>query len=162
MERPAATDGASHRVAMLHDMLERPLVASLVAIAAVVATVLVTLSANASIARAREEVRRHAAMLDVARAQTAEGVGAAASPDAADTNASVERVLRARGIAFRRNTSDAQPDEGTAVVIDAVPFDALVGVLDVLARDARVRPIEANVTARVEPGVVRAELRLTR
>jgi type II secretory pathway component PulM len=43
-----------------------------------------------------------------------------------------------------------------------VPFDALVGVLDVLARDARVRPIEANVTARVEPGVVRAELRLTR
>jgi hypothetical protein len=78
MGRPAATDGASHRVAMLHDMLERPLVASLVAIAAVVATVLVTLSANASIARAREEVRRHAAMLDVARAQTAEGVAAAA------------------------------------------------------------------------------------
>lgn len=147
---------------MLHDMFEQPLVVSLVAIAAVVATVLVTWSADASIARAREEVRRHAAMLDVARARTAEAVAAAAPLDAADTNGSVERLLRAHGIAFRRIASDAQSDEATTVLIEAVPFDALVGVLDVLARDARVRPIEANLTARVEPGVVRAELRLTR
>jgi type II secretory pathway component PulM len=151
-----------HRVAMLYGMFERPLVVSLVATAAVVATVLVTLSATASIARAREDVRRHAAMLDVARARTAEGAGAAAPLGVADTNASVERVLHARGIAFRRIASDAQPDDAIGVVIDAVPFDALVGVLDVLARDAAVRPIEANITARVEPGVVRAELRLTR
>ncbi|HEY3583660.1 MAG TPA: type II secretion system protein GspM [Casimicrobiaceae bacterium] len=150
------------RVAALRNVLERPLVVALVAIAALVATVLVTLSANASIARAREEVRRHAAMLDVARARSAEGVGATAPLDVADTHASIERVLRGRGIAFRRIASDGQPDEATAVVIEALPFDALVGVLDALAREGRVRPIEANISARVEPGVVRAELRLTR
>jgi len=146
----------------LRHVLERPLVLALVAVAAVGATVLVTLSADAAIVRAREEVRRHAAMLDVARARSSEGVTAGAPIDVADTNASVERVLRARGIAFRRIASDGQPDDALGIVIDAVPFDALVGVLDVLAREGRVRPIEANVTARVEPGTVRAELRLTR
>ena len=150
------------RVLVLRRLLERPLVVALVAVAAVVATVLVTLSADASIVRAREEVRRHAAMLDVARARTSEGVAAGAPVRVAGTNASVERALRAHGIAFRRVASDAQPDDASTIVIDAVPFDALVGVLDVLAREGGVRPIEANVAARVEPGVVRAELRLTR
>jgi type II secretory pathway component PulM len=78
-----------------------------------------------------------------------------------DVDAAIERVLHAHAIVYRRLANEAQGDDASGVVIDAVPFDALVDALDTLAHDADVRPIEANITARVEPGVVRAELRLT-
>jgi type II secretory pathway component PulM len=146
-----------------HPLLARPPVLALVAIVVIVATVLGTIAAGASIARAREDVLRHAAMLDVARARSSEAAAVASpAPPDPDAHANVERVLRAQGIAYRRLPGNAQGDEGQRIVIDAVPFDALVAALDALAREARVRPVEANVDARVEPGVVRAELRLMR
>ena len=152
------------RLEALRDLLERPLVLALAAVVAVVATALVTLSVDASIARAREDVRRHAAMLDAARARVREttNVGPRSAAPVPDADASAERVLRARGIAYRKLERSAQDDAAQGLVIDAVPFDVLAGALDALAREAQLRAVEANVVARVEPGVVRAELRLTR
>jgi type II secretory pathway component PulM len=49
-----------------------------------------------------------------------------------------------------------------SAVLGSVPFDTLVRVLDDLARAEHVRVIEARITARVEPGTVRAELALGR
>ena len=58
---------------------------------------------------------------------------------------------------------DAEATEGAfRIVIDAAPFDALVHALDTLARDEGIRVADATVTARVEPGTVRAELALAR
>ena len=47
------------------------------------------------------------------------------------------------------------------VSFDAVSFDALTELFDRLQRDARLRAVDATITARVEPGQVRAELILT-
>ncbi len=48
------------------------------------------------------------------------------------------------------------------VVLAAVGYDALIVALEALQRDARLRAVEATLTARVEPGTVRAELTLAR
>ena len=49
-----------------------------------------------------------------------------------------------------------------SVVVDDVRFDTLVAALDALARDAGVRVVAATLTARVEPGRVRADLTFAR
>ena len=41
-------------------------------------------------------------------------------------------------------------------------YDALIAGLEALQRDAQLRVVEATLTARVEPGTVRAELVLAR
>jgi type II secretory pathway component PulM len=48
------------------------------------------------------------------------------------------------------------------VVLAAVGYDALVGALEALQRDAGLRVVEATLTARVEPGTVRADFTLAR
>ena len=48
------------------------------------------------------------------------------------------------------------------VVLAAVDYDALIVALEAMQRDARLRAVEATLTARVEPGMVRAELTLAR
>ena len=48
------------------------------------------------------------------------------------------------------------------MVLDAVRLDALVGLVDDLARTAGLRVVEARLLARVEPGTVRAEMTLGR
>ena len=53
--------------------------------------------------------------------------------------------------------------EGRArIVFAAVGYDALIVALEALQRDAQLRAVEATLTARVEPGMVRAELTLAR
>jgi type II secretory pathway component PulM len=47
-------------------------------------------------------------------------------------------------------------------VFAAIGYDTLVGLIDALQRDARLRVVEATITARVDPGTVRAELTLAR
>ena len=149
----------------LRELRDRPPVVALAVVFVVAATILVTLSTLASIDRAREDVRRHAAMFNAAHTRVAQitsgATNAAPAPSGALPDA-IERVLRDRGIAYRRAAGDAQAPGMQGVVIDAVPFDALVNALDALAREQRVRAVEANVAARVERGVVRAELLLAR
>jgi type II secretory pathway component PulM len=145
------------------DVRTRRLAVALAAVVVLAATVGVTIAANASIATARDAVLRQRAMLDVARARAKESAtlertrppARIALADAIDT------TLRAHVVAYRR-TGDAAQRDAESVVIDAVPFDVLIHALDTLARDHAVRPVEANVAARVDAGSVRAEHTLAR
>jgi type II secretory pathway component PulM len=137
-----------------------PLVIALVAIVAIAAIVVITLGANASIERARDEARQRSRILDVAHARASEKLTPVPGPAAPLADA-IDRVLRERNIAYRHANREGST-QGEAIVIDAVRFDALVGALDSLMREHHVRAAEANVAARVEPGVVRADLVLTR
>ncbi len=51
-------------------------------------------------------------------------------------------------------------DGRARIVLAEVGYDALIVALEALQRDARLRVVEATLTARVEPGIVRAELTL--
>jgi hypothetical protein len=44
------------------------------------------------------------------------------------------------------------------ITLPSARFDALVGALEALQRDAALHVVEATLTARVEPGTVRAEV----
>jgi type II secretory pathway component PulM len=152
LDAVAGADPRTHRLAFV-----------LVAIVLLVATVVVTLSANASIASARESVLRQRAMLDIARARTKESASLAPSgaPARLALHDAIDKVLREQGVTYRR-TGDVEQGTAEAIVIDAVPFDVLVRALDRLARDHGVRAIDASIAARVDPGSVRGELTLAR
>jgi general secretion pathway protein M len=78
-----------------------------------------------------------------------------------DVRAAVERALDARQL--RNAAAPLEPRDGrVSLVLGAVPFDALVALLDDLARTDHLRVIDARLTARVEPGMVRAELTVGR
>lgn len=82
-------------------------------------------------------------------------------PPAPEPQAAIERILGERGL--RGGTTQVDWREGRArIAIDATRFDTLVAALDALQRDARLRIVEATLTARVEPGTVRAELVVAR
>jgi type II secretory pathway component PulM len=156
---------ATVQLSTVRALRARPLAITLAAIVLAAAVAAVTVSTNASIASAREDVRRNERILEVARARAAESVALARAAVPATVGSAadaIDRVLRERGIAYRKASGDAPTPGSEGVVIDAVPFDALVAALDVLAREHRVRATEANVAARVEPGTVRAELLLSR
>ncbi len=48
------------------------------------------------------------------------------------------------------------------ITFAGIGFDALVGMLDALAKSDGFRPVELTLTSRVEPGTVRAEITLAR
>ena len=86
---------------------------------------------------------------------------ATAVPPALEPQAAIERILGERGL--RGGATQVDWREGRArVTLDAVRFDALVAALDALQRDARLHVVEATLTARIEPGTVRAELVVAR
>ncbi|MBK7792676.1 MAG: type II secretion system protein M [Betaproteobacteria bacterium] len=106
-----------------------------------------------------------------ARAALAEGQRMAAAipalartqrpaPDA-PMRATIERALAATVGPIPGTQIDAQ-GERLRVSLPAVPFDALVALLESLQRDARLQLHEATLTARVDGGSVRAELLLGR
>ena len=80
---------------------------------------------------------------------------------AADARAELERGLGERGLRAAVTQLDWQ-DERARIVFADVGVDVLVALLDALYRDAQLRIVEATLTARVEPGTVRAELTLAR
>ena len=53
-------------------------------------------------------------------------------------------------------------DQRWRATLDAISFDSLTAFIDALQRDAGVRAAELSVTARVEPGQVRADVTLAR
>jgi type II secretory pathway component PulM len=80
---------------------------------------------------------------------------------APEAQAELERILAERGL--RAGATQLDWQQGRArIVIDAVRFDRLIAALEALQRDARLRVVEATLTARVDPGTVRAELVLAR
>ena len=82
-------------------------------------------------------------------------------PPAPAAQAALERILSERGL--RGSATKVEWRDGRArIAIDAVRFDALVAALDALDREARLRVVEATLTARVDPGTVRAEIVVAR
>ena len=78
-----------------------------------------------------------------------------------DARASLERILLQQNL--RSAVTQLEWRDGRAhIVLAAVDYDALIVALEAMQRDARLRAVEATITARVEPGIVRAELTLAR
>jgi type II secretory pathway component PulM len=106
----------------------------------------------------------NAAALAAARKITEEAAGLARTtptPAPADARAALERVIAQQNLRGAVTQLDWQ--EGRArLVFAAVPYDALVALLEALQRDGKLRAVDATLTARVEPGTVRAELTLAR
>lgn len=115
---------------------------------------------RADMTRTRDALERERATYETLRTYTTPPTQPAAAP-APDPLAAVSRALDARNL--RAGASQLEARDGRVMVIlGAVPFDTLVALLDDLARTDRVRTLEARITARVEPGIVRAELTLGR
>jgi type II secretory pathway component PulM len=78
-----------------------------------------------------------------------------------EPRAAVERVLIQRGLRTAV-TALAVKDTRVELTFEAIDFAALTALVDALARDARLFPVEALIAARTAPGSVRAELVLAR
>lgn len=119
---------------------------------------------KADIARLQRDLPRAQGTLAAARAQASELVAlsrASAPVKSGDPRVAVERVLAERGLRPAVATLDLA-DGRVRLTFGAVRFDALPGVLDTLARTDGLRVVDAVLTARVEPGTVRAEFTIAR
>jgi type II secretory pathway component PulM len=102
--------------------------------------------------------------LSDARAMTAEMAGlarAATTVAGGDPRTDFERVLAAQNLGVPLTQQEWKDGSGR-IVFSAVGYDALIAALEALQRDAHLRVVEAALTARVEPGMVRAEVVLAR
>jgi type II secretory pathway component PulM len=114
--------------------------------------------------RMRRELVRDRAMLAVARTQSTEIAGLqrdAQNQPASDSRVAIERVLSERGLKGALTSLEIK-DTRTTITFAAIGFDALVGLLDTLAKADGLRPVEATLTSRIDPGTVRAEIALSR
>ena len=119
---------------------------------------------TADIARMTRDLPAAQAALAAARAQADALVALQRSAGAAktgDPRAAVERVLAERNLRPAVSLLDVV-DGKVRLTFAAVRFDALPELLAALAKSDALRVSEATVTARVEPGTVRAELTFTR
>lgn len=119
---------------------------------------------NVDIARLQRDTPRMQAALAAARAQASELVAlqrSSAPVKTGDPRAAVERVLAER--ALRPAVATLDLAEGRVrLTFGAVRFDALPGVLAALGKVDGLRVVDAVLTARVEPGTVRAEFTFAR
>jgi type II secretory pathway component PulM len=106
----------------------------------------------------------NAAALAAARRMTAEMAGlarASATSPTPEPRAGLERVLAQQNL--RTAVTQLEWKDGRArIVFAAVAYEALIVALEALQRDAQLRAVDMTMTARVEPGLVRAELTLAR
>jgi type II secretory pathway component PulM len=153
----AAWDRASRR--------ERRIVAAgAIVVALAVAWGLVWQPLRADIVRTQDERVRIGTLLAQTRASFEDGAGLArATPKegAVDLRGAVARALGDHGIRVAPGSIDLR-DNRAHVVLSDVRFDALVAGLAALARDDGIRAVDATLTARVDPGTVRAELTFAR
>ena len=116
------------------------------------------------IAVTRQANARGMVALAEARAMTEEMAGltrAAATRAGGDPRADFERALATQNLSASVSQQDWKEGRGR-IVFSAVNYEALIAGLEALQRDAQLRVAEATLTARVEPGMVRAETVLTR
>ncbi|MCC7325992.1 MAG: type II secretion system protein M [Burkholderiales bacterium] len=119
---------------------------------------------NADITRLQRDLPRAKSTLDAARAQADDLVAlqrVTVPVKSADPRSAVERVLGERGLRSEVTSLDVQ-DGRVRMTFAAVRFDALPALLATLATADALRVVDAVLTARVEPGIVRAELTLGR
>jgi general secretion pathway protein M len=86
----------------------------------------------------------------------------APAPPAGDAKAAIEGALSRQGLKPVGGSVERVDADRWRMSLDAVAFDSLTVLLDSLQRDAGVRAVEVSVTARVEPGLVRADVTLAR
>lgn len=77
-------------------------------------------------------------------------------PQTRDAKADLDAALARLGI--KPIAVDRGDDGRLRVTLDAMSFDALSSLLDALQREARLTAVEVTAAARVEPGLVRAEM----
>jgi type II secretory pathway component PulM len=116
----------------------------------------------AEIERVRAERERVVALLAASRALVADGAALAreARTPGGDPRAAIARVLAGQDL--RPSGQLVAQDGRVGVVLPEAQFDRLIAALAALAKDEGLRAVEATLTARVEPGSVRAELTLAR
>jgi type II secretory pathway component PulM len=115
---------------------------------------------TADIATLRAEAQRSRAALADGR-RIAEAIPALAraarAPEPLPPRAAVERAATA-AFGTTPGLLIGAADDSIRVTLPAVAFDAVAGFVESLQREARLQLHEATLTARVEPGTVRAEL----
>ncbi len=87
---------------------------------------------------------------------------AAPAAASADPRAAFDAVVTARNLKGAAAQIERVGNDRLRVTFDSIGFDALAGVLDALQREARLRAVDVVATARVETGLVRADVTLTR
>lgn len=85
----------------------------------------------------------------------------APAPAGGDARAAIEGALARLALKPISGVERVDADRWR-LSFDAITFESLTALLDTLQRDAAVRAVEVSVTARVEPGQVRAEATLAR
>jgi len=114
--------------------------------------------------RMRRELQRDRAVLAAARAQTAESAGLQRGTQInfrGDSRVAIERALGERGLKDALTSLEVK-DNRTTLTFAAIGFDALVGLLDTLAKADGLRVVDATLVSRIDPGTVRAEIALAR
>ena len=113
---------------------------------------------------ARQLVDQRGALVE-ARRQANEIAGLARTAPVAvagDARAAIEAALARSNLKPSARSVDRVDDTHWHLGFDGVAFDALSALLEGLQRDTGLRAAEVSVTARVEPGQVRADVTLTR
>ena len=114
--------------------------------------------------RMRRDLQRDRAVLVAARAQAAEIAGLQRGTQmnfSGDPRLTIERVLGERGLKGAMSSLEVK-ESRTTITFTAIGFDALVGLLDALAKADGLRVVDATLVSRIDPGTVRAEIALAR
>jgi type II secretory pathway component PulM len=118
---------------------------------------------QADIDRTREQLVRDRGALARARALVDESAALARDTrpkEGADPRAAIARVLADRDL--RPSGRLEIHEDRVKVLLPEARFDRIVAALETLRKDEGLRAVEATITARVDPGTVRAELTLAR
>jgi type II secretory pathway component PulM len=138
---------------------QRMVTVAAVVVVASIAWIGVWAPLNADIVRLSRDVPRIESLAVSARAQADDIAALARSPAPVrvDPLPAVERVLAERNLRAAVTSLDLT-DGRVRMTFAMVRFDALVPLLDSLARGAGLVPADITLQPRVEPGFVRAEL----
>jgi type II secretory pathway component PulM len=111
--------------------------------------------------RARADAERAERRLASATASASVAASRAQSPARGPLDASIRGALARHNLSAADATLEVAGARA-ALTIPSIRFATLVALVDTLARSDAVHVVDATITARVEPGAVRAELTLAR
>lgn len=110
---------------------------------------------------ARRDAARAAVVLEVARRDAQAASTRATTPARGPVDADLRQAFAQRKIDPADATIVAAGGRVT-LTFASIGFDAMLGLLDALAREHAIHVVEATILPRVEPGQVRADLVLAR
>ena len=86
----------------------------------------------------------------------------AAAAQASELRAALDAVLAAKNLKGTTAQIERIDSDRIRATFERIDFDTLAATVDALQREGRLRAVEVVATARVEPGLVRADVTLTR